>query len=169
MNKGESAMKVLKWIDEHFEEALIATIICVIACLMMTQIILRNVFRSSLSFSDEACRYLYVWAAGLGIPYATKMGYHLRMDILPNLVKLLEKPLLVLCDIVLLWLAFYLLLPGYRVLSQLAKTGQMTATTNIPMYYVYASLWIGLILTVIRIIEKYLKLFFSKRNNGEVK
>ena len=53
-------MKVLKWMDEHFEEALISVIICMISVLMMAQIILRTFFRASLSFSDEACRYLFI-------------------------------------------------------------------------------------------------------------
>ena len=42
-------MKVLKWIDDHFEEALISIIICVISVLMMAQIILRSFFSASLS------------------------------------------------------------------------------------------------------------------------
>ena len=92
-------MKVLKWIDDHFEEALISIIICVISVLMMAQIILRSFFSASLSWSDETCRYLFIWAAGLGISYATKNEAHLRMDILPNLFKKLEKPLIVVCDI----------------------------------------------------------------------
>ena len=80
-------MKLLKWLDDHLEEALIAIIICVIALLMMTQIILRTFFKASLSWSDETCRYLFIWAAALGISYSTQKGIHLRMDILTNLVK----------------------------------------------------------------------------------
>ena len=44
-------MKVLKWIDDHFEEALISIIICVISVLMMAQIILRSFF-SAFSFLE---------------------------------------------------------------------------------------------------------------------
>ena len=159
-------MKFLKWLDDHFEESLIAVIICVIACLMMTQIILRSFFHSALSWSDEACRYLFIWGAALGIPFATNKGAHLRMDILPTLIKPLEKPMSVLCDITLLALAVYLFRPGYGVLLQLAKTHQMTATTHIPMYFVYSSMWVGLILSVVRIVEKYIKLLVSRLRSG---
>ena len=105
-------MKVLKWIDDHFEEALISIIICVISVLMMAQIILRSFFSASLSWSDETCRYLFIWAAGLGISYATKNEAHLRMDILPNLFKKLEKPLIVVCDIAVIAVSVYLMGPG---------------------------------------------------------
>jgi len=155
-------MKALKWIDDHLEEALISIIVCVIACLMMTQIILRTFFKASLAWSDESCRYLFIWAAALGISYSTKKGIHLRMDILPNLVKPLAKPLEILCDAAIVLFALYLIGPGYNVLMQLAKTGQKAAATRIPMYYVYASMWIGLIMSVLRVIERYLKLLFAR-------
>lgn len=161
-------MKLLKWLDAHLEEALIALIVCVIACLMMTQIILRTFFKSSLSWSDETCRYLFIWAAALGISYSTQKGIHLRMDILPNLVKSLETPLTVLCDIALTVFALYLLGPGWKVLAQLAQTGQRAAATRIPMYAVYASMWVGLLLSVIRVAERYLKkLLGLARRGGE--
>lgn len=161
-------MKLLKWLDAHLEEALIALIVCVIACLMMTQIILRTFFKSSLSWSDETCRYLFIWAAALGISYSTQKGIHLRMDILPNLVKSLNTPLMVLCDIALTVFALYLLGPGWKVLAQLAQTGQRAAATRIPMYAVYASMWVGLLLSVIRVAERYLKkLLGLARRGGE--
>lgn len=159
-------MKVLKWLDEHFEEALIAVIICVISCLMMMQIILRSFFHSSLPWSDEACRYLFIWAGALGIPFATRKEAHLRMDILPNLIKPLEKPLLVFCDIALLVVAVIMILPGQGVLVQLAKMNQTSAAMNIPMYFIYASMWIGLILTILRIVEKYIKLLVKCIQKG---
>ena len=159
-------MKVLKWLDEHFEEALIAIIVCIIACLMMMQIILRTFFHSSLAWSDEACRYLFIWAGALGIPYATKKEAHLRMDILPNLVKPLEKPLIVLCDIALIVVAMFMIMPGRGVLVQLANMNQTSAALNIPMYFIYASMWIGLILTVLRIVEKYIKLLVKCIQKG---
>ncbi|MCX4371399.1 MAG: TRAP transporter small permease [Dysosmobacter sp.] len=163
-------MKLLKWLDDHLEEALIAIIICVIALLMMTQIILRTFFKASLSWSDETCRYLFIWAAALGISYSTQRGIHLRMDILPNLVKPLERPLMVLCDIVLTAFALYLLGPGFQVLTQLAQTGQKAAATRIPMYFIYASMWVGLVLSIFRVAERYLKkLYFliSRREKAE--
>ena len=162
-------MKVLKWIDDHFEKALISIIICVISVLMMAQIILRSFFSASLSWSDETCRYLFIWAAGLGISYATKNEAHLRMDILPNLFKKLEKPLIVVCDIAVIAVSVYLMGPGLDVLSQLAATGQKAASTHVPMYLVYASMWVGLALSIIRILERYIKMLLRRFLRAENK
>lgn len=162
-------MKVLKWLDKHFEETLIAAIICIISCLMMAQIVMRSMFTSSIPWSDETCRYLFIWAAALGIPYATTKSAHLRMDILPNLIKPLEKPFAVLCDAALLGIAIYLLIPGYGVLVQLAETGQKAASTGVPMYCVYGSMWVGFALTVIRLAEKYIKILVNAMKKKEEK
>lgn len=88
------------------------------------------------------------------------------MDILPNLVKPLEKPLIVLCDIALIVVAMFMIMPGRGVLVQLAKMNQTSAALNIPMYFIYASMWIGLILTVLRIVEKYIKLLVKCIQKG---
>lgn len=163
-------MKILRWLDDYLEEVLISVIICVIACLMLLQIILRGIFRSSLTWSDEACRYLFIWSAALGISFATKNGAHLRMDILPNIVKKLQTPLLVMCDLALLAFSLYLMQPGYAVLKQLAASGQKAASTHIPMYVVYTSMFVGFGLTILRIVERYIKLAvrkFSKKEGSE--
>jgi len=160
-------MKALRWLDDHFEEMLISVIICIIACLMMAQIILRGVFKTSLPWSDETCRYLFIWAAALGISFATKSRAQLRMDILPNVVKKLQVPLEVLCDLALFMLSIYLMKPGYSVLIQLAKTGQKAASTHVPMYWIYTSMFVGFGLTILRIIEHYIKLLVSRCRTGK--
>lgn len=160
-------MKAFKWLDDHFEEALISVIVCIVACLMMAQIILRGVFKTSLTWSDETCRYLFIWAAALGISFATKNRAHLRMDILPNMVKKLQVPLEVLCDLALLALSVYLMKPGYGVLVMLAKTGQKAASTHVPMYWVYTSMFVGFGLSILRIIERYIKLLVAKCRTGK--
>ena len=107
--------------------------------------------------------------AGLGISYATKKEAHLRMDILPNLFKKLEKPLIVVCDAALVAFAVYLMGPGLNVLTQLAATGQQAASTHVPMYVVYASMWVGLALSIVRILERYVKLLWRRFSRGEQK
>ena len=36
-------MKALKWLDDHFEEALLAVFLVLIACVMMLQVIVRKI------------------------------------------------------------------------------------------------------------------------------
>ncbi len=78
-------MKTIMWLDKHLEEVVISVMLAVISILMLFQFLLRPL-GSSISWSDEACRYLFVWMVGLGIAYASKTGEHLRMDIVPILL-----------------------------------------------------------------------------------
>lgn len=151
-------MKVLRWLDAHFEEFILCVILCVIAIVMFIQIILRNVFNSSLAWSDELCRYLFIWMGGLGVAFATKNESHLRMDVLPVLVPALKKPLQVMCDIVLVVIGVMLLRGSIPFFQSLAKTHQVSAAMQIPMKWVYMSMAVGFSLTILRVIMKYVKL-----------
>lgn len=154
-------MKGLLWIDKYLEEFLISIILVVITILMLAQFMLRFA-GYSLTWSDEACRYLFVWSVGIGISYASKKGEHLRMDIIPNLFPKTEKFFEILCDVSLVLVSIWMIKPGYAVITQLFTTQQWGASTNIPMWVVYASMLTGFGLTIIRIAEKYIKLLLNK-------
>jgi TRAP-type C4-dicarboxylate transport system permease small subunit len=160
-------MKVLRWLDAHFEEFILCVILCVIAIVMFTQIILRNVFSSSLSWSDELCRYLFVWMGGLGVAFATKNESHLRMDILPIMVPAQKVPLQVMCDIVLIVIAVLLLNGSIPFFQNLAKTNQVSAAMQLPMKWVYMSMAVGFSLTILRVVLKYVKLLVKWLQKGK--
>lgn len=50
-------MKVIKWLDKHFEEFFLVLILVSIVLVMLYQIIRRYIFNSSLTWSEEFCRY----------------------------------------------------------------------------------------------------------------
>ena len=54
--------------------------------------------------------------------------------------------------------------PGYNVVLQLIQSQQTSSALNLPMYLVYLSLFTGLILTILRLVQKYvLKLLALKQ------
>lgn len=162
-------MKILRWIDDNFELALASICIILIAVLIFAQIIMRNVFNTGLSWSDEASRYLFVWCGALGIPYATKRNVHLRMDIIPNLIPKLTKPFEVLSDISLLLISIVFMRPGAELMSVLARTNQLSAALRIPMSYMYFSMYFAFILTLIRLLQKYItRIYQNVKNRREV-
>ena len=160
-------MKVLKFLDDHFESILIGIALVVISTLMFVQIVLRAV-GSALPWAEEACRYLFIWCGSLGLSYSTKMETHLKLDVLPDLIPVLKKPYEILGDIAMLALSVLLLSPGITVVQTLLKTGQVSAALRLPMGYVYLGLLVGVILTILRLIEKYIKKLLSLlRNRGK--
>ena len=161
-------LKGLRWLDDHFEECILFTIVWAIALISFIQIIMRYALGSSLSWPEELNRYLFVWFAYISLSYAVRYSCHTRIDIFETLKPALKKPLSVVCDLGLVFFCLYLMRPGYTVVTQLLASGQTSSAMNLPMWIVYLSLFLGLILTLLRILEKYIKLALNRKSaSGE--
>jgi TRAP-type C4-dicarboxylate transport system permease small subunit len=136
-----------------------------IVVIMFLQIVMRYVFNNSLSWPEEFSRYLFIYLAFLGISYAVHTNTHIRMDILETIIPRLKKPLGYIGDIFLLGFCLYLFKPGLKVLKFLIRTNQTSPAMELPMYWVYLALFIGLCLTIFRVIQKYSMSIIKKRKN----
>ena len=58
-------------------------------------------------------------------------------------------------DIVFLAFCVYMLSPACSVVSMLIETNQTSPAMEAPMWIVYLALLVGLVLTIIRLIQKY--------------
>ena len=68
--KGEDVMKrILKFLDSHLEEYLIAILLILLTVIMLLQIVMRYVFSHSLSWPEELCRYCFVYITFLTLGY----------------------------------------------------------------------------------------------------
>ena len=77
-------MKVLKWLDEHLEEALLVVFLVVMCLLTGFQVFMRKVLNSSLTWSEELNRFCYIWSGFLSIGYCIKKGTEIRIDMAVN-------------------------------------------------------------------------------------
>ena len=73
-------MKVIKWLDKHLEEVFLVLILVAIVLVMLYQIIRRYVFNSSLTWSEEFCRYAFTWFIFIAYSYSIRLGSELRVD-----------------------------------------------------------------------------------------
>jgi len=159
-------MKFLKWLDDHFEEILMMLALWGIVGVMFAQVIMRYVFKNSLSFAEELSRYFFIWMAFLGISYAVKGNSHIRIDILETIFPVLKKPLEIIGDVVLLAFCVYMLQPSYNIITKLISTNQTSPAMEAPMWIVYLSLLVGFCLTIFRIVQKYILKVMSKKSKG---
>ena len=148
-------MKVLRWVNDHLEEILMMIMLWAIVIVMFMQVIMRYVFKNSLPFAEELSRYCFIWMTFLGISFAVKGKSHIRIDIIETIVPALKKPLEVMGDIIFLAFCFYMLSPACKVVAMLMETNQTSPAMEAPMWIVYLSLLVGFILTIIRLIQKY--------------
>ena len=156
--------KKLLWFADHFEELIMGFALVLISVVMFLQVVMRYVFKQSLSWSDELCRYAFIWMIFIGISYAVKRDLHIKVDILEQFFPILKKPFEILGEIVLVAFSVYMLAPGMRVLEMVATSKQSSVAMGMPMWIIYLSLFIGFIMVFVRVIEKYVLRIINKRN-----
>lgn len=121
--------------------------------LIFLQIVMRYIFSSSLSWSEELARYIFVWYTWVGTSYAVSQHKHIRIEILSDMLKGKSKILLDTAAL-LLWaiFSFFLSVKGIQVVSMLATRGQNSAALEIPMAIPYAAIPVGCFLMGIKLL-----------------
>ncbi|MCL6611681.1 MAG: TRAP transporter small permease [Peptococcaceae bacterium] len=113
-------------------------------CVVFLQVIMRYVFNSSLSWSEELTRYVFVWQIWLGASLGVREGKHIRVEIIYRYLKGKKKYAVDLAAII-VWFAFCLFLAvnGTYLVLDLMRKNSLSAAMEIPMYAAYASVPVG--------------------------
>ncbi len=156
-------MKVVKWLDDHFEESIMMIFLIGMVVIMGIQVVMRRIFASSLAWPEELTRYLFIWMIGLGMSYSCKKGIHTRIDILEGFFPVLRKPFLIIDDLFFAAFCIYLMRPAISVIQKLISTWQTSPAMLMPMAFVYLSMLVGFILSLVRIAQKFILLFMGKK------
>lgn len=156
-------MRIVRLIDEHLEEYLLALLFIMLALVMFLQIIMRYVFGHSLPWPEEFCRYCFVFMTFLTLGYCTRRNSMLKLDIIKSLISsTIWKVLQVFVTLV--TLAFYIvMLKGSLELYQMvSKTSRVSAALGVPYTVIYSSIVIGFFLALFRCVENLAKMFLKK-------
>ena len=126
------------------------TAFCFLAAslLAFAQVVSRYVFNSSLSWSEEALRYFFVWAFFLAAAACTKEKLHVGLDLLVDCFSpKVKKIVLTIIDILLI--VFLAFLVYYGSLFAVDNLGQLSAALQIPLGAVNAAIPVGLVLMIL--------------------
>lgn len=120
-----SALKKLGAVYNKLEEyALVYTLaFCVV--IIFLQVIMRYAFNSSLSWSEEAAKYLFVWLIWLGTSIAARDQSHIALEIISGRLGGRSKYVLAIL-VKLIWLAMciFLAINGWEVVSSMMGRGK---------------------------------------------
>ena len=147
-------MKLLSILDERLEEFLLIPSFVVSVTIIFAQVVMRYLFGSSISWSEELARYLFVWQIWIGASYAVKQSRHIRVEFIRNFFS--EKGKIRLEYFVLaVWIGFCVLMVALSVpLAQwMIRRGQLSPAMQVPMGYVYLCVPVGFSLMLFRLLQ----------------
>jgi len=152
----------MKKIFANFEEYLLAVILPLMCLIVFANTVGRYTQLFSLSWSDEAARYLMIWMTFLGISAAAKNNAHFQVGLAFMAVParfhqairwLILALTLVFCGTIAVL--------GVQYALRLREMGQITPALNLPMWFMYGSIPLGVMLMAGRSIQ-----FFRSQLQG---
>lgn len=150
-------MSAIKWLDEHFEEAIMAILLSLITCVMMAQIIARNFF-NSMTWPEEFSRYCYIWTVFLSLGYTIKKGNMLKVGIVMDLLpQKLRRAIEVLANVIILALCIVFFRYAITYTNIIKNIGQLSPAMHVPMWIMYLSTVLGFGMASIRTAQEIVK------------
>lgn len=160
------AMKVIRWIDEHLEEALLAVMLAGIAFVVLLQVIARYVFSSPLGWSDELARYFLVWSTFLSVSYCVRHRISIKIDQFQNSLNDQLIPWVKMVRHTIVFAFCIIMIPyAWRYVSQAAFNGSTSPALKIPMYYLQSAPLVGFVLLAVRVAQAWVREFRISRRN----
>ncbi len=144
----------MKKLIDHFEEYLLISSMFFSVTLVFIQIVMRYVFKSSIFWSEELTRYLFLWQIWLGASYAAKEGKHLRIEFVKEFLGRKGRAVFE-CIALSIWFCFciFLAYKSSELTIMLFQSGQLSPAMRIPMGYAYASVPVGSGIMAARLVQ----------------
>ena len=147
-------MRYILLVEKYFEAFFMVVLMFSISIITGLQVFSRYVMDDAISWSEEICRYMFIWMVFFGISYAIRQRRHIRIlgiySVVPENVK---KGLMILADLLFLFFVIMLAYNGGELCSKIFKLGQLTPSLEFSMAYIYASLPIGFSLAALRLVQ----------------
>lgn len=139
---------------EQIVEIIMIVLVAAFTILVGVQVVSRYVFNSSLTWSEQAARYMFVWLVMLGLPILYRRGEHVGFtmltETLPSKAELIIKVIIHL--LVLVFAVIWIKL-AYDYCAQL--NGKKFSGLDLPQVYVYSSQIASAVLLGIFTIEQF--------------
>lgn len=157
-------MKLMKWLNDHFEETLLVILLVIIASVSMVQVVVRKLpWIPALTWAEEFCRFCWIWSVFISLPYTIRMSSMLRvtalLDILPDKVrKVLNLFVYFTITACMAFLGYH----SITVVSNIKASGETSAAMLWPMWIVYSVMVFGFAMGTFRGVQqivKHVKLF----------
>ncbi len=147
-------MKILKFLDDYFEMSVCIVLMSTMTLVLAVQVFMRYVMQSSLTWSEELARYIFVWLIYMGISYGAKIMKHIRIEaavlLLPQKGQRYAE---ILGDILFLGFALFVVVTSWGIVQKQLMLGQTSPAIQMPMWMLYSAPMVGFALTAVRQVQ----------------
>ena len=151
-------MKVIKWLNEYFEEAVMIVLLSVMTIVMGAQIVARYLFNCSISWTEELTRYLFVWSGFLSVSFAIRNSIAIRIDQFISAFSFRLKTVILCTDYVIEAVFFGYLIPqSCTSFFKVMESGRTSTAMEMPMWILQAAPMIGFVLAEFRLLQQIWK------------
>lgn len=149
-------MKILA----KFENTFLAVAIIASTSVLFINIILRYFFDANTTWADEFVRYSMIWIAFVGMAVCFRHDIHFGVDLFINSVsKYKQKYIKLYINFACMVFVILLLYFGFKLVMFSYQTGQITPSLQIETFWVYLSIPVGALLSLIHLLVNTVKLF----------
>jgi TRAP-type transport system small permease protein len=160
-------MKKISTVFSKILNGAIALSLASMAILVFGNVVLRYVFNSGITWSEEMSRFLFVWMVFLGAVGALKDNMHLGVDIVVNALPVkLKKAAFVISNLLVLYVLWLLLVGSWRM--TILNMNSSAPATGLPLSYLYG---IGIVTSIAMagiLIKKLIEGLLSKDESSLV-
>jgi C4-dicarboxylate transporter, DctQ subunit len=130
---------------DNFERNALIIALAIMVIVIFTNVVMRYVFNSSLSWSEEFARYLFVWFSWIGVSAGVKDNEHLRVEFLSMALvkrKLFKADEAIKIIVALVWLATSWIVAyyGFDIISAQIDMNVLTPAMRIPVWTAYLAI-----------------------------
>ena len=156
--KGSEQMKkVLQWLDNYLEEAILCICLAAMAGIMGVQVLCRYLFGASLSWSEELTRFLFIWSGFLSVSYCSKRCISIKIEQVVAKLNRKNRAIFKLINHTIELIFFVYMIPfAFSFFMSSVYNGQVSPACGIPMYYVQAAPFVSFVLVAIRIVQRWI-------------
>ena len=149
-------INMFKKLERHFEEAVCAVCLGLMASCIMLQVVLRVLFDDAVPWAEEVAVYSMVFAVYLGASLGVRERAHIRVLIFVNLLpEQLKKVVLTIADLV--WFSFVILMivQSMSYMELLFETTFISPGLGIEQRWFQLVVPFSLVLVSLRLIQQY--------------
>ena len=154
-------MGIIKFLDENVEKFVLISSMALMSIFVILQVTMRYVFQSSLTWSEEFIRWVFVWSIWIGISYAFRVKRHVSIPMLVDLFpKKIKLSISLFSNLVMMVFFFTLFIYGMnQVMSPLImRRAAITlywpfTEVRVSSLWLYLSMPLGALLSSIRLLQ----------------